>query len=70
MKLQSIENWAKEHFVPGSEPDLQRVRRLLREGELPGRKVGGKWYVDLDGFESEPLDDTDPVVNELLAKIA
>ncbi len=36
------------------EVKTETVRRYLREGILPGQKVGSQWYVDekaLDGFE-------------------
>lgn len=30
----------------GSRPSMQVLQRLLREGKMPGRKVGGAWYID------------------------
>ena len=33
----------------------EQVRRYLREGRLPGRRIGGQWFIErnaLDGFGS------------------
>ena len=27
----------------------EQVRRYLREGELPGRRLGGQWFIDRRG---------------------
>ena len=30
----------------------EQVRRYLREGDLPGRRLGGQWFVDREDAES------------------
>jgi excisionase family DNA binding protein len=30
----------------------EQVRRYLREGDLPGRRLGGQWFVDRDDAET------------------
>ena len=30
----------------------EQVRRYLREGELPGRRLGGQWFVDREDAET------------------
>lgn len=30
---------------------LQMLQRWCRRKELPARKIGGEWYVDLDAFD-------------------
>ena len=30
----------------------EQVRRYLREGELPGRRVGGQWFIDRTDAEA------------------
>lgn len=30
----------------------EQVRRYLREGELPGRRLGGQWFVDREDAEA------------------
>src|SRR5688500_2908205 len=54
------------------ERSTEQVRRYLREGELPGRRLGGQWFIDRadaeafllrrrDGSEFERrLADSDP----------
>lgn len=46
MKLLTANAWAAKYFGPESQPAEITVLRWLRDGKVPGRKVGGKWYVD------------------------
>jgi hypothetical protein len=46
MRLLTTERWLDRYFEEGSRPSMQALQRLLREGKLPGRKVGGAWNVD------------------------
>lgn len=46
MKLVTPQVWAERHFDEECRPSEITVLRLLRDGKLPGRKVGGKWYID------------------------
>jgi len=62
MKLMPISTWQAKHFADGGAPDEVTVRRLLRQGKLPGRKVGGVWYID----EAEWLADGDELVRRVL----
>lgn len=62
MRLISIPMWQAKFFAKGSEPAEPSVRRMLREGRLPGRKVGGTWYVDEHSF----LADGDELVLRVL----
>ncbi len=41
MRLMTPERWLDRYFEEGSRPSMQVLQRLLREGKLPGRKVGG-----------------------------
>lgn len=63
MRLISIPKWRERHFEADSAPDDVTVRRLLRDGKLPGRKVGGMWYID----EADWLADGDDLVQRVLA---
>ncbi|AWH29885.1 hypothetical protein [Stenotrophomonas sp. YAU14A_MKIMI4_1] len=46
MQLMTAERWLERYFEEGSRPSMQVLQRLLREGKLPGRKVGGTWFID------------------------
>lgn len=41
MQLMTPERWLDRYFEEGSRPSMQVLQRLMREGKLPGRKVGG-----------------------------
>lgn len=62
MKLISIPRWREQHFVEDSAPDEVTIRRWLRSGKLPGRKVGGTWFID----EAAWLADGDELVQRVL----
>ncbi|HEY9255775.1 MAG TPA: hypothetical protein VIP30_14700 [Stenotrophomonas sp.] len=46
MLLMTVSAWSAKYFAPGSAPAELTIRRWLQNGVLPGRKVGGNWYVD------------------------
>jgi hypothetical protein len=46
MHLMTPQQWAEKYFDEGSRPSEVTLRRWLNEGRVPGRKVGGTWYVD------------------------
>lgn len=62
MKLIAAAVWADRYFDPDSRPTELNIRRLLREGKLPGKKVGGSWFIDLDAW----LADGDDLVQRVL----
>ena len=44
------------------ERSTEQVRRYLREGRLPGQRVGGQWFIDgnaLDAFQQTASQRTD-----------
>lgn len=67
MRYQRIEAWVEQNFVPESRPDLGWVRRLCREDKLPATKWGGLWYIDLVKLEAGKRDETDDIVDSILA---
>lgn len=48
MKLMKATRFRTEHFAPGSEPSMNTIKKLIDDGDLPGRKIGTIHYVDLD----------------------
>jgi len=57
MRLITPQHWAERHFDEGSRPAEATVRRWLATGQVPGRKVGGSWYVDEQAWQAggDPL---------------
>nr|WP_313510254.1 hypothetical protein [Stenotrophomonas geniculata] len=66
MQLMTPERWLARYFEEGSRPSMQVLQRLLREGKLPGRKVGGTWFID----EHEWLVGGDDLVARVLGEAA
>lgn len=62
MKLIKPQPWAEKYFAEESRPAEITVLRWLRDGKIPGKKVGGTWYVD----EHAWLADGDPLVQQVL----
>ncbi len=54
--------WLEKYFDVGSRPSEITLQRWLRQQKIPGRKVGGTWYVD----EHEWLADGDDLVQRVL----
>ena len=46
MQLVTIEEWSTTNFSEKSRPPEFTVRRWLRDGVVPGEKIGKTWYVD------------------------
>lgn len=46
MLLMTIQAWSKKYFVQGEAPSELTVRRWIQREILPGKKIGGTWYID------------------------
>jgi len=46
LRLLTPSAWAAKYFAAGSRPSPATVRRWILSGEVPGRKIGGSWYID------------------------
>ena len=53
MKLVSVREWMGATFEKGSAPDPRTVRRMIKDGDLPGCMIGRAYYIDSDAFESQ-----------------
>lgn len=49
MKLMTLAEWADSMFTPKSKPHINTLHKLIMRGEIPARKLGNKWYVEVDG---------------------
>lgn len=65
MKLITLKRFRQttEHFEPGSMPSNSTLKRWVENGEIDGKRIGGIYYIDLDGFAS----DDDALVDAVLA---
>ena len=43
-----VSEYRKKRFTPKSRPSEKTIKRWIVKGDLPGRKVGGLFYVDID----------------------
>lgn len=64
MRLMTIQNFRKAYFEAGSQPTPATLRKWIDDDEIPGgRRIGTKYYVDRDAWES----DEDALVASVLA---
>ena len=44
-KLMPLEEWRTQRFT--TPPSPATVRRWISNGDIPGKHIGGKWFVDI-----------------------
>ena len=66
-RLKKIKLFQAEHFDPESAPDIKTLRAWIDAGTLPGRKIGGIYYVDMTKYEAAT--EENPTGNELVNKV-
>lgn len=52
MRLATIDDFIRRTFASDSAPHVNTVRRHIREGKLPGRRLGARYYVDEAALDS------------------
>lgn len=50
MRLLAPRIWATKYFSVDCLPPEPTLRRWMKTGAVPGRKIGGTWYVDDDAW--------------------
>lgn len=63
MKLMSIYEWRDNRFVGKRKPSDRTVRKWCEEGQIPCKKIGGLWFVEV---ESELRDSGNPLVDMVM----
>lgn len=66
MKLMNISEYRRKRFVGTQAPSLSTLKRWIQSGEIPGRKIGGRYYVDM---VAESKRSGDAKVDEILEDI-
>lgn len=51
-RLKKLSLFQAEHFEPGSAPTMKTLRTWVDDGTLPGRKIGGMYYIDMAKYEA------------------
>ena len=71
-RLKKLSAFQADHFEPGSAPDAKTLKSDIDKGNLPGRKIGGKYYIDMAQYEAitDKNPTGNPLVNKVLNKIA
>lgn len=52
-KLISVAEYRRQRFHGRKKPSERTIRRWIIQGEIPGRKIGGMYFVDLGGEERQ-----------------
>jgi len=59
-----LEHFLDERFDPRSRPSMRTARSWCEHNQLPARKVGRNWFVDLEAFDAGSDDE---IVNRILS---
>lgn len=44
----SIEEYIEQRYTPKSRPAKKTIIRLIKQGELPGKRIGKFYYINID----------------------
>lgn len=61
-KLVNISLYRNKRFAKGSEPDIRTLKKLIDNCELTGKKIGKKYYIEVD----EHFKEFNPLESELM----
>lgn len=65
MRFMEAGKWAERRFDPESRPDRRTIAAWVESGDLPGRRLGKKLYIDDDAFMAAQTGDE--MVDRVLA---
>ena len=55
MKLMKLTEWADRMFTPDSRPHVNTLHKWVVKGEIPARKIGNKWLVEVSDGKNSPV---------------
>lgn len=67
MKLATLKEFADTHFTPGSRPTMPRLRRMAESGDIPAKRIGARWFVDLEQMQQDHADGSDELLRAILS---
>lgn len=59
----SIEEYIEQRYTPRSRPTKKTIIRLIKQGELPGKKLGKFYYININ---AEACKSGNPLVDRVL----
>lgn len=63
-----LSDYRDERF-PGKKPDPRTLRRAIMNGELPGQKIGGRFWVDVSAEAEIRRTGTELTGNDLVDRV-
>jgi len=67
-RLMLVSEFRKKRFTGKSKPCERTIKRWIKEGTIPGKKIGGRYYVDVT--EEAKQITGDPKTDRRLRKLA
>ncbi|MCG5512773.1 hypothetical protein [Ectothiorhodospira shaposhnikovii] len=63
-RLMLVSEYRHLRFTPGSRPSINTLKKWIREGELPGKRLGNLYYVEVEAEASAATEDE--LINRIL----
>lgn len=63
MQLLKLSEFRKKYFAPGSEPDIKTIKSDIDNADLPGMKIGTRYYIDVDRLHFSTSDNVMRILN-------
>lgn len=64
----SVTRWRELYFEEGDAPARNTVIRMIEDGELPGRRLGNRYYINQSEWERQTnaAGENDPLVQMVM----
>jgi Excisionase-like protein len=63
-KYQPLQEWAQENFT--TPPTPATLRKWCKQGDIPAKPIGKKWFVIIGDSEHKPKSNVDKLVSKVL----
>ena len=61
-RLKKLSQFLDEHFVVGSAPSKATIIKLIKDGDIDGRRIGKNWFIDMNKYNRS----NNELVNQVL----